>query len=939
VVARVSGTVSDTSGAAVAAARVTIKEVGTGTTQSVDTHADGTYELEHLLPATYEIEASRPGFGTVQRRVSLRVGDSATLDFELKVGAIKERVDVAAGSAQVNRIDSEVAGIIERAQIEHLPINGRSFLELAQLQPTVDVVSVTNPGALGNNYQRVQVAGAYYSQTRISVDGATIGDRFFGGTMQGFSQESVQEFQIATFSLDPAIGVAGSGRSTSSRSGAPTTFMDRRSGTIAATISRPIPGSDVTPATPSPFFARRQSGVSLGGPLRHDALFWFANYEHNDQDAVFLVANNHPIFSKFDGLYPNPLTSRQFDLRLDGRLSQRRQAFLRFGTDANDTTAPAVAVGLPSNWQAVRNRAFQIHGGLMSVLTPHLVNDLRLSTNYLGGDLDPMPSASCTDPLGCVGVGGPNILVFDAPQFRIGNQANSPFDRWQRTLQLVESITWQKGNHRLRAGVEWEHPYIKANLAFNEPAQVTLWGPTNLQTPAFMALYDGLPASLRDSGAPAPTISDLLQLPLRSLTTGIGDPLLPGTFNFDSASRNDLLRFYVQDGWRLRLNLTLSYGLAYSFETNLFAHDLPYPSYLSPIIGGDLSAPKRDLNNFDPSLSLVWAPGRKGKTVVRAGGGVYHDQGTVGWKARERAFIGPSGNARVVVDGSVAGLSFTSTPTDVCGEDLLPLLPALRADLTRRVGNGTNVAISGIDVVKQGDQIVDPSATTAYSIQANGGVQRELGRGFILTADYVLRRYVHVGPLQGVYSIDRNRFNRPRVTGVDAGTGAVSFVRDPIIPVCSFEQSIALSANDDCSTGPINMFASGANFRYQGVHIEIEKRYDSRRQFTLGYAFSHHSGFIDGGFTSYDDYRLAYGTIPNNRRHRLTMSSVWTPPNYTGSVRVWRALLNSWTVSVISHTFSAPPLNTLLSGLDLDGDGISLTLLPGPRGTTAWART
>ena len=107
--------------------------------------------------------------------------------------------------------DAEVAGSIERAQIENLPINGRSFLELAQLQPTVDVVSVTNPGAFGNNYQRVLVAGASYSQTRISVDGATIVDRFYGGTMQGFSQESVQEFQIATFSLDPAIGVAGSG--------------------------------------------------------------------------------------------------------------------------------------------------------------------------------------------------------------------------------------------------------------------------------------------------------------------------------------------------------------------------------------------------------------------------------------------------------------------------------------------------------------------------------------------------------------------------------------------------------------------------------------------------------------------------------------------------------------------------------------------------------
>jgi hypothetical protein len=147
--------------------------------------------------------------------------------------------------------------------------------------------------------------------------------------------------------------------------------------------------------------------------------------------------------------------------------------------------------------------------------------------------------------------------------------------------------------------------------------------------------------------------------------------------------------------------------------------------------------------------------------------------------------------------------------------------------------------------------------------------------------------------------------------------------------VCSPEQARALSAEDVCSTGPINIFASGASYDYQGMHVSIEKRFSNGWQAVAGYALARNSGFIDGGFTSFEDHRLAYGNIPNHRRHRLTVSGVWTPRDYQGGSAIARALLNSWTFSFVSQAFSAPPLNTLLTGLDLDGDGISLTLLPG----------
>ncbi len=175
-------------------------------TRTARTRDNGRFSLDSLRPSTYDVEVDHHGFVTARRRATLQVGDNLALDFALGIGNRDERVDVAAESSGINGRDVEVRGSVGRTQIEQLPLNGRSFLELAQLQPAVDVVSVTNPGAFGNNYQRVLIAGAYYSQTRITVDGSTTGDRFVGGTMQGLSQESVQEFQVATFSLSPATG-------------------------------------------------------------------------------------------------------------------------------------------------------------------------------------------------------------------------------------------------------------------------------------------------------------------------------------------------------------------------------------------------------------------------------------------------------------------------------------------------------------------------------------------------------------------------------------------------------------------------------------------------------------------------------------------------------------------------------------------------------------
>ncbi len=922
------GRISDPNGSVVPDIQITLQNRSIGFERTVQSDRDGWYRFDGLTAGNYQLQVQSAGVRvSVTDEIPIDIGRTTGQDFQIQSGKLSTGVTVNVIATVVDAANVSVGRVIEATAIRETPLNGRNFLELAQLEPAVKVVSGTNPGTLANNFARVTVAGSFFSQTHISVDGSTVNDRFVGGTTQNFSQESVQEFQISTFNFDLASGTPGGGVvSIVSRRGENDNhgsgFFYYRDHNLAA-----YPGLARDSQNPSPSFSRRQSGFSLGGPVKKDRLYWFGNYEHNNQDAVFTVNNNHPIFTKLDVIYPNPLTADLINLRLDWRASEHTQSFFRYSADKNRTIAPAATAGMPSNWQSLRNDAFQLQAGLSSILSERSVNTFRASYSYLNGQLKPVSGNDCRSPSACVGIDQPTIMVFDAPQFRIGKQANSPFPRWERNFQFVDDLAWSHGRHSLRLGGEWEHVYWKAFFDFNDPALITLWGPSNLQTPALKAIYDALPASLKDSGGPPPTLSDIMQLPLRSFITGIGNPKLPVPYNFDKASRNDRIRFYIQDTWRVRPNVTINAGLAYSYETSLFHSDLERPPYLAALLGGELRAPQPKRNSFDPSLGLAWIVDKNRNTTIRFGGGIYTDQIAFYWSSRERAFIAPSGSGRINVDGTLTPYNFVSVATDFRGADLLPLLPGIRSDLTSKLGNGSDPSRSSIEVIKQGGDIAAPDSAMTYSMHLTGGVQRRLPHDLVLSTDYVMRRYVKLGPLQDVFVLDANRFNRPLVTGVDASTGAVSFIRNPVIPLCTPAQAAALSPNDYCSTGPINISSSGANNRFQTLQVKLDKRFAASSLLSVSYSYSRNTGFVE--FNNYSDYRDAYGNLADNNRHNLTFMAVWNFPDYKGSSKTLRSLFNSWAIACLSQIRSAPPLDTILSGLDLDGDGISRTLLPG----------
>jgi Carboxypeptidase regulatory-like domain len=972
----IRGTVYDSSKAVIAGVKVTIRNEGTGVERTTTSNSTGEYLFTAVLPGDYELKVEAQGFKKQLTSIKVQVGENITTDFDMEVGQTAETVVVTSEAPAINTTDFKVDGVVGRAQIENLPLNGRNFLQLAMLEPGVTVESVANPGTSPNNFFRVSIAGAHNALTRISVDGATVNDRITGGTSQNFSQETVQEFQISTFNFDMASSVTSVGSvNIVSRTGKNqlngSAFIYYRDHNIAA-----FPGLTRDPrrfeneSFNDPFFARRQMGGSLGGPIKKDRFFWFYNVENNNQDGVFAVNNNHPIFSQYDHIAPNPLNAIQHNLRLDGKLSEKHSAFLRVSSDNNDNFNPNGGVRMPSNWIATENVSMQGLLGVTSVFTPRVVNDVRFSYGYYSGNLRNPTENDCTDPVFCIGLGG-FLLQTNSGDFRIGNNEQTPQNRVERTFQLTDTLSWQSGSHRFRFGGEWEHAYLIGSWARFEPARIEVWDPVRL-LPLFVAdpnrygpLYNSLPDSLKlnftvsPAGAVTilgplrpgllPTPADLRKLPLSEFTTGIGDAGQPQPFNRDRASHNDRLRFFFQDAWRIKNNFTFNFGLAYVYENRLLNHDLDRPQLLGPLFGGDLSAPKRDKNNFDPAVGFAWDVGKNGKTVIRGGSGIYHDSNLFWVRLQERFFTGPSGNGRAPLDGTLVPfaasptgvLDFSSNPclnpqpgipATICVplsvENFLPNLPTIRGQLASRLGDGTDLGVRGIQLFKTGSQLYDPNTVVPYALNATLGVQRELARNLYIQADFVLRRSVHFGGLHDVGEYDRNLFNRPRVTSVNPDTGEVRFVRNPVLPQCSGAQ--AFNPTAICSNGEIGVYESSFNFTYTGLHVKVDKRYANRYFFTASYALSKFTGFNDDIINAFNLHE-SQGYQPADRRHKFTLSGAYEIPAYGGGSRFLRGLLNTWQVSLISQIQSRPPLNLDVGGFDVDGDGISRFILPGAR--------
>jgi hypothetical protein len=919
----IAGTITDATGAVIPDATVTITNKATGVARTATTNAAGLYSAPSLLPGEYEVRMERTGFRTTVSNAQVVAGTTTTLDLTMSPGTTQEVVNVEAVSAQVSYDSHAVEGVIQRQIIQDLPLNGRSFLQLAQLEPAVTVV----PGSTAqfNAMFNVSIFGASAGATagsgvgaRLTVDGGTINDEMEGGTSLNISQDVVQEFQLSSVNFDASTGIAAAGSvNIITRSGGNdfhgSGFMFYRDHNIAA-----YPGLARSTLTPSPFFQRLNPGFQIGGPIKKDKLFFFFSYEHLKQTAVLTEQEDLPSVQGLSGIWPEPYHYNLLNGRVDYHISAKHSLFVRFTHDGNQGFGPYALTPQPANFNYNNNWSDQSLLGLTSILKPTVVNDLRVQFHYWQNNVTDALQKDCPYP--CVGFGLPAIVGYiGSSTYGTGASVNSPQFRQARSFELNDTVSWLKGKHDIRFGIDWE--YMKTKVVpwdFCDPGCLYVMAPETIRglLPAGLvsALYPTLPSQVTST-------ADLLNLPIYNLPSsiysgvGVGNGTFPGFYQHDQGNTNNRIHPWIADTWKIKPSFTLNLGLGYDLETGLFYSNMALPQFLAPIVNtqtvpGGLGATQMNKLDFAPQIGFAWALGSDKKTVIRGGGGIYWDTQPIWQHFREGASIGPPGDGRTtlaasafsnifpgIINVSAGGIPLAvGSPLPINALTNMTLgqfmqimnqqLPGLTARLAPTPPASGPYSVSGIDVAKQGIEIYPSSFPLLRSYQTSIGVQRQFGQDFVLSVDWARRQGENVN----LGELDLNHFGR------------TADKLSPIIPACTAAQYYV--PGQECSTGSITFWVPEGRSVYDGLLVKLEKRLSHRYQFIASYALQ--KLLSENATVNLDNYFAGYG--PTLARHNLNVAGVGNLP--------W-----GFTLSLNSSIISPTPVQPTISGIDLNGAG------------------
>ena len=868
--ATLAGRVLDASGGVVPGATITARHLERAIERVTVSGADGRFVIAGLPVGSYDVRAELAGFKPVVRQsVPLAVGEAASVEFTLQAGGVAETVTVTGEASRINTRTGELSYLVDQRAIEQLPLNGRNYTDLAYLQPGVTPYPYRDGGSVVAHGLGMSVNGQDPRANVYLLDGTLLNDMTNGpagsAASTALGTETVQEFRVETNAYGAEFGRMSGGQvNVITKSGS----NELNGSAYEFHRNDAMDAKNYFDTTGKPPFTRNQFGVTAGGPVRRDRLFYFVGYEGLRENLGRTITSAVPDELARRGLLPDPanpgaflnvgvnaavlpylneyplpngtnlgdgtaLSSFQFDQkidqnflqgRIDANLSPTTQLFARYTVDDADQRLP---LDYPQFPRAFLSRNQFLTAELKQTYGPRLLGTWRFgySRTRVGQDVEantPLPPfVPGREFIGNIDVGGLQ---------RFGTQSSVDVRFLQQVTSLQGDLVWNAGRHLVRAGALAEHyGQDMVNPTFS------------LGTYAF--------ANLRAFMENRPT-------------SFIG--LLPEAA-FDRQWPFWLAGGYVQDEFRVHPNVTLTAGLRYEFMT-LPVDEGGRDSALvnltdrTATVGQLYEEP--NYGNFSPRIGVAWDVAGDGRTAVRGGYGLYYATNS-------------SQNLIVTVTNP------PFTPRVVYQTPTFPNPPFERA--------------TGLSIRPMQWEMVTPSIHVW-----NLNVQREVGAETAVTLGYA-----------GSRGFDLLRSN-------DLNTAAPQTGADgrPFFPANTPRQNTAwttIEAKTADGDSWYTAFIAEARRRFaNGWSAQVSYTWSDSEDTTQASTFF--SDATNGTTSAFPEYIPGYNRGPSdfNVTHNLVANATWNLPWGSGLSGASRALLADWQVSTIVTYRSGYPLTVFV---------------------------
>jgi hypothetical protein len=612
------GTVSDPSGRVLPQARVTAVEGSTGLKRETTSSADGAYDIPELPVGNYTITFEHEGFKPLTFvEVEEVIGRTRTLDATLQVSGREERVVVPASSALVDRNTSAVTGLIEREQADELPLNGRNWANLTAFVP----------GAIdtgGSTQRTIRFAGRGLDDSNWTYDGVDA-TNIVNQTQRQWVRlaiplDAIQEFRVDTLMASAEEGATGGPQLDVTSPSGTNRFHGRlfeflRNDAFDAPV--PVWASNGEKQQP---LRLNQFGGAIGGPIKRDKTFFFLASEAYRQNWGYPVSGYvpsasliatvptsspiYPIITAYPGagprtiLTPDPnspdddlltcscsqvVNENSEMLRLDQRFSANTTGFMRFNYDRSVNTQPlsASATDLQQRVSTPVNGALE----LLHIFNPNLVNETKFGFNRATSNTYNSSKNGTFYEMVIANGPAPGFITqnYNYDSIYVGNSFSG-----------IDNVTFIHGRHTLKFGAEIRR--IQLNQEYGEHGKITF-----------------------------SNIEDLAQ----NLATRAS---LTGALPVNHLRKNDYF-VYAQDEYKVTPSLDLNLGLRYTIfdlfhEENGLANPFDFTT-CGPqgFCGVGASFGHQNYGDIDPRVGFAWTPWKDGKTVIRGGFGIYHEDG------------------------------------------------------------------------------------------------------------------------------------------------------------------------------------------------------------------------------------------------------------------------------------------------------------------------